>query len=175
MHAQPARPNRILFGGLLPCLRTWSNPCTASCTKLHGHTQQGQAAPCQTPPAIMGLKHHCFGTDPCIHPQPQRPWCNGHTCLLDQTHHHHSYGEFPVTTPALPLTAFICAPLQLCGAGRQAGTADMWGWGSSEEWAESRLRYTFSDYKISVFLFKVLSVNILYYRSSTTVSTDCQY
>lgn len=59
---------------------------------------------------------------------------------------------------------------------RQAGTADTQGWGrAEEEWAESRPRYMFSDYKISVFLFKVLSVNIPYYRRSTTVSTDCQY
>lgn len=50
------------------------------------------------------------------------------------------------------------------------------GWGSSEEArAEPRPRCMFSDYKISVFLFKVLSVNIPHYKSSTTVSTGCQY
>lgn len=50
------------------------------------------------------------------------------------------------------------------------------GWGSWEEArAEPSPRCMFSDYKISVFLFKVLSVNIPYYKSSTTVSTGCQY
>lgn len=80
-----------------------------------------------------------------------------------------SAGSSPEGATCLTLAGFK-------GSCRQAGTADTQGWGSSEEeWAESRPHYMFSDYKISVFLFKVLSVNIPYYKSSTTVSTDCQY
>jgi len=47
--------------------------------------------------------------------------------------------------------------------------------GGELEGAESRLRCVLSDHKISVFLFEALSVNIPYYKSSTTVSTGCQY
>lgn len=175
---------------LLACIRTWSHPCAASRTKLCGHAQREQAAPHHKPWAATGVKPHCFETDlgtgfASTHSPKGLPRarCNGHTCPQDQPWGHpHLYSCLPTdslcsTTAAQPQARAWREPRAQSSRAprRAAGRAGMWGRGSSEEWTESRPRCMFSDYKISVFLFKVLSVNIPYYKSSTTVSTDCQY
>lgn len=148
------------------------------------------------------IQHHRTKTPPswdrphsqgCTHPQPPRAQCRGqrgpqtnpspltamgrfpphpYPCFTAE-HHHHLCPTAPVV--GLSPEGTNSRPLGLQGE-LEAGRAGRQGWGSSgEEWAQLRPRSMFSDYKISVFLFKVLSVNIPYYKSSTTVLTDCQY